>query len=104
MKSLVLAEWWFHFSLCVLILFILLFSLGYINLRTALTIFVSKPVSKPVETGKVWYAGYGREPVVGPSGVRALPLAAGINEGGHYFRYFCHSPTQPQPQPQLELE
>ena len=22
------------------------------------------------------------------SGVRALPLAAGINEGGHYFRYF----------------
>ena len=25
---------------------------------------------------------------IGPSGVRALPLAAGINEGGHYFRYF----------------
>ena len=24
----------------------------------------------------------------GPSGVRVLPLAAGINEGGHYFRYF----------------
>ena len=24
---------------------------------------------------------------VGPSGVHALPLAAGINEGGHYFRY-----------------
>ena len=24
----------------------------------------------------------------GPSGVRALPLAAGINKGGHYFRYF----------------
>ena len=24
---------------------------------------------------------------VGPSGVRALPLAAAINEGGHYFRY-----------------
>ena len=23
----------------------------------------------------------------GPSGVRALPLAAGTNEGGHYFRY-----------------
>ena len=23
----------------------------------------------------------------GPSGVRALPLAPGINEGGHYFRY-----------------
>jgi hypothetical protein len=25
---------------------------------------------------------------IGPSGMRALPLAAGINEGGHYFRYF----------------
>ena len=25
---------------------------------------------------------------IGLSGVRALPLAAGINEGGHYFRYF----------------
>ena len=24
----------------------------------------------------------------GLSGVRALPLAASINEGGHYFRYF----------------
>ena len=23
----------------------------------------------------------------GPSGVRALPLAAGINKGGHYFSY-----------------
>jgi hypothetical protein len=23
---------------------------------------------------------------IGPSGVRALPLAAGINEGGPYFR------------------
>jgi hypothetical protein len=23
----------------------------------------------------------------GPSGVRVLPLAAGINEGGHYFTY-----------------
>jgi hypothetical protein len=23
-----------------------------------------------------------------PSGVHALPLAADINEGGHYFRYF----------------
>ena len=28
---------------------------------------------------------------IGPSGVRALPLAAGINEGGHYFRYFASS-------------
>ena len=25
--------------------------------------------------------------LIGPSGVRALPLAAGTNEGGHYFRY-----------------
>ena len=25
---------------------------------------------------------------IGPSGVGSLPLAAGINEGGHYFRYF----------------
>ena len=25
---------------------------------------------------------------IGPSGVRALPVAAGTNEGGHYFRYF----------------
>ena len=25
--------------------------------------------------------------VIGPSGVRALPLAAGRNEGGHYFKY-----------------
>ena len=25
---------------------------------------------------------------VGPVGVRALPLAAGRNKGGHYFRYF----------------
>ena len=27
-------------------------------------------------------------PSFGPSGVRALPLAAGTNEGGHYFRYW----------------
>ena len=26
--------------------------------------------------------------IFGPSGVRALPLASGRNEGGHYFRYF----------------
>jgi hypothetical protein len=25
---------------------------------------------------------------IGSSGVRVLALAAGINEGGHYFRYF----------------
>ena len=29
-----------------------------------------------------------RYTTVGPSGVRALPLAPGRNEGGHYFRYF----------------
>ena len=30
---------------------------------------------------------------IGPSGVLALPLAAGRNEGGHYFRYcFYHVP------------
>ena len=28
---------------------------------------------------------------IGPSGVRALPFAAGINEGGLYFRYFGSS-------------
>ena len=28
---------------------------------------------------------------IGPSGLRALPLAAGINIGGHYFKYFFHS-------------
>ena len=26
--------------------------------------------------------------IIGPSGVVALPLAAGINKGGHQFRYF----------------
>ena len=29
--------------------------------------------------------------VIDPSGVRALPLAAGTNEGGHYFTYFSTS-------------
>ena len=33
---------------------------------------------------KSWYIT-----TFGPSGVRALPLAAGINEGGHYFRYWA---------------
>ena len=28
--------------------------------------------------------------IFGPSGVRALPLAAGTNEGGHYFAYIFH--------------
>ena len=30
-------------------------------------------------------------PDVGPSGVRALPLAAGIHIGGHYFSILYHS-------------
>jgi hypothetical protein len=30
---------------------------------------------------------WGRDKNFGPSVVRALPLAAGINEGGHYFAY-----------------
>ena len=34
----------------------------------------------------------------GPSRVRALPVAAGTNEGGHYFRYFC------QAQPKLQVK
>ena len=40
---------------------------------------------------------------VGPGGVSALPLAAGINEGGHYFRYIiplfsssCYRFSKPQ--------
>ena len=28
-------------------------------------------------------------PKIGPSGVRALPVAAGTNEGGHYFGPSC---------------
>ena len=30
---------------------------------------------------------------IGPSGVHALPVAAGTNEGGHYFWYCSYSPT-----------
>ena len=30
-------------------------------------------------------AGVSISMIIGPSGVRALPLAAGINVGGHYF-------------------
>ena len=33
----------------------------------------------------------------GPSGVRALPLAAGINVGGHYFRYIGLSEVRALP-------
>ena len=35
--------------------------------------------------------------IFGPSGVRALPLAAGLNEGGHYFRYFGPSGVRALP-------
>ena len=35
--------------------------------------------------------------VIGPSGVRALPLAAGIHKGGHYFRYFGPSGVRALP-------
>jgi hypothetical protein len=35
--------------------------------------------------------------LIGPSGVRALPLAAGINEGGQYFRYFGPSEVRALP-------
>ena len=31
---------------------------------------------------------------VGPSVMRALPLAAGINDGGHYFAYFSLGPSE----------
>ena len=33
----------------------------------------------------------------GPSRVRALPLAAGRNKGGHYFRYFGPSGVRALP-------
>jgi hypothetical protein len=33
-----------------------------------------------------------KTPVFGPSGVRALPLAAGINVGGHYTWNYFSSP------------
>ena len=36
----------------------------------------------------VIYVRGGKCSEIGQSGVRALPLAAGTNEGGHYFRYF----------------
>ena len=40
-------------------------------------------MSKPRFTNIIIYFG--------PSGVRAVPLAAGTNKGGHYFRYFSTS-------------
>ena len=33
-----------------------------------------------------WLQAETKVATIGPSGVRALPLAAGRNEGGHYFR------------------
>jgi hypothetical protein len=33
------------------------------------------------------YLGFTGHVIVGPSGVRALPLAAGRNEGSHFFKY-----------------
>jgi hypothetical protein len=35
--------------------------------------------------------------LIGPSGVHALPLAAGRNEGGHYFRYIGPSGVRALP-------
>ena len=47
------------------------------------------PISHRVHTtATAATAATARVQQIGPSGVRALPLAAGINEGGHYFRYF----------------
>ena len=40
---------------------------------------------KTQRKSRVWLCS--AQLVFGPSGVRALPLAAGINEGGHYFAY-----------------
>jgi hypothetical protein len=44
-------------------------------------------VTKVASTGLYIYACKN----LGPSRVRALPLAAGRNEGDHYFRYFSFS-------------
>ena len=35
-----------------------------------------------------WLQAETQVATIGPSGLRVLPLAAGINEGGHYFRFF----------------
>ena len=40
------------------------------------------PLAAGIKKGGHYFLG------IGPSGVRALPLAAGRNVGGHYFRYF----------------
>jgi hypothetical protein len=42
-------------------------------------------------------AGIVKVATIVPSGVRALPLAAGINEGVHYFRYFGPSGVRTLP-------
>ena len=39
----------------------------------------------------------------GPSGVLALPLAAGTNEGGHYFRYIFGSSVLRAPAEQTKV-
>ena len=39
-----------------------------------------------------WLLAETKVATIGLSGVRVLPLAAGINEGGHYFRYFGLTP------------
>ena len=44
-----------------------------------------------------WLQAETKVATIGPSGVRALPLAAGINEGGHYFRYFGPSGVRALP-------
>ena len=44
------------------------------------------PLAAGINEGGYYFRYYSTS--YGPSGVRALPLAAGINEGGYYFRYF----------------
>jgi hypothetical protein len=58
--------------------------------KQPITYKLKKPIRNENEESTV------NDKSIGPSEVRALPLAAGINEGGHYFRY-----CQAQPNPQL---
>ena len=54
-----------------------------ISLKTALLIVTS------LFLGSIWMLiglTVLLDNIIGPSGVRALPFAAGRNEGGHYFR------------------
>ena len=42
-----------------------------------------------IKTILLWSQGCANSSIIGPSGVRALPLVAGINVGGHYtWHYF----------------